>query len=232
MITKRKIAIVLILAAGFAITAVAAFGEETHFVWKIEGKTLKNVSEPYKILKTNENIVYTGKYAGTEVEISCTTASVAPLIGKAEISGERPGTNQEGFTFSGCTVNKPAHCTGSLSMTAMSEIVEGVGAEAGKARLLLTGNGVFNTILTYNLKGETCALRNACLTVVFGSMVGEISNENSEAAKGVLTFPATPITKYKNSAGTEFATSLTSESALRGKIEIELTSGKNFGAYT
>jgi hypothetical protein len=216
--------------AALALSAVAAAqASAIEFIYKVNGAKLEAGKEKELVSKAKGNQVLKTTVLGVATEITCTGVSTAG----AKIIGGKPGTSTETVKYSGCTVNKPSGCKvkeGTITTNPLkNEVVEGVGASAGKALVLFKP-----------VSGETFAepkLEGGFLCpslAVKGSVLAEPLPQKSEVAVGALKFEPAESKKFKNSKGEELAAGLkvgSSAATVTGEDETELSTKEKFGIF-
>lgn len=213
--------------------ALGAFGvaqaSAISFVWKVNGKTLEAKSEKTLTSKAKGAAVLKATVVGVKVEIKCTEVATPG----AKIIGGTPGTSTETVEYKGCTVAKPSGCKvkGEAITTnpLKDEIVEGVGASAGKA-LIRFFPATGETFAEPKLEGGLLCLSLA----VKGTVLAEANPQKEEVETGILKFEPAEGKKYKNSKGEEKAAGLTvggSASTVTGEVETKLSPVEKFGVF-
>jgi hypothetical protein len=217
----------LCLAAVFALSGLAA-GQalaQPEFAWHVGGNVFGSGSETELQSSAKTNQVLKATVLGIKVEITCTTVATPG----AEIIGGVPGTSSETVHYTHCTVQKPSGCkikeekitTNPLT----DEIVEGVGASAGKPLILFrpTSGNVF---------AEPKLSGFFCLSVpVEGTVLAEPIPDEEEGTSGALKFEPAESKHYKNSAGEEKSAGLSNSGTVSGEVEVSLVSGESFGVF-
>lgn len=228
--SSRRLRILLVsLLAVFAFSAVAvAQASAIEFVWKAGGKTLES-GEKELSSKAKTSQVLKTSVAGVKVEITC--KEVATPGGK--IIGGKPGTSSETVEYKGCTVQKPSGCKIKeekiTTKPLKDEIVEGVGASAGKVLILFTPKEG-ETFAEPKLEGGFLCFSLA----VKGSVLAEGNPQKEEATTDTLKFEPAEGKKYKSSKGEEKSAGLTvsgNAATNSGEVETKLVSGEKFGAF-
>ena len=227
---KRTKVLGLCLVAVFAMSGlVVAQASAIEFVWKVNGSKLETGKEKTLTSKAKTAQVLKASLAGVAVEISCTTVSTTG----AKIIGGLPGTSTETVEYKGCTVAKPAGCKvkGEAITTnpLKDEIVEGVGASAGKA-LLLFAPVSGTTFAEPKLEGGFL-----CLSVaVKGSVLAEAVPQKEEVETGVLKFEPANGKESKGSKGEARKDGLTvggNAATVTGEVETKLSPVEKFGVF-
>lgn len=227
---KRAKVLGLCLVATFAMSGlVVAQASAIEFVWKVNGSKLETSKEKALTSKAKTAQVLKATVVGVPVEISCATVATPG----AKIIGGTPGTSTETVEYKGCTVTKPSGCKvkGETITTnpLKDEIVEGVGASAGKA-LLLFAPVTGTTFAEPKLEGGLL-----CLSVaVKGSVLAEAVPQKEEVETGVLKFEPANSKESKNSKGETVKDGLTvggNTSTVKGEIETKLNPVEKFGVF-
>jgi len=215
-------------AVALASSAVAAAqASAIEFVYKVNGKALEGEKE--LVSKASTNQVLKTTVLGVASEITCTTVETPG----AKIKGGKPGTSTETVHYSGCTVQKPSGCKvkeGKITTNPLvDEIVEGVGASAGKAEVLFhpeSGETFAEPKLEGGLQCPSLAVK--------GSILAEAVPQKEEAVAGSLKFEAAEKDKYKNSKGEEKSAGLkvgSSAATTTGTVQTELSTKEKFGIF-
>jgi hypothetical protein len=216
----------LCLAAVFALSGLAAAqASAVEFAWHVNGSTFGSGSETELQSSAKTNQVLKATVLGVAVEITCTKVATPG----AEIIGGIPGTSSETVHYTGCTVQKPSGCkikeekitTNPLT----DEIVEGVGASAGKPLILFKPT-------TGTVFAEPKLSGFFCLSVkVEGSLLAEPIPDEEEGTSGALKFEPAESRHYKTSAGSEGSAGLNNSGTVKGEVEVSLVSGASFGVF-
>jgi hypothetical protein len=226
---RRTKVLGLCLVALFAVSGlVAAQASAIEFLWKVNGKLLETGQEKTLTSKAKGAQVLKGSVFGVAVEISCTTVATSG----AKIIGGMPGTSSETVEYKGCTVAKPSGCKvkGEAITTNLlkDEIVEGVGASAGKA-LILFAPKEGTTFAEPKLEGGIL-----CLSVaVKGTVLAEANPQKEEVETGVLKFePASKESKnIKGETKKDGLTVSGSAATVTGEVETSLSPVEKFGVF-
>jgi len=217
------------LVVALAVSAVAvAQASAVEFIYKVNGAKLEAGAERELVSKAKTTQVLKASPLGVSTEIVCTGLSTPG----AKIKGGKPGTSTETVKYTGCKVNKPSGCkvAGEAITTnpLVNEIVEGVGASAGKS-LVLIKPASGETFAEPKLEGFLCPS-----LAVKGSVLAEPLPQKSEVTAGTLKFEPAESKKYKNSAGAELAAGLTvagKASTVTGEVANELGTKEKFGIF-
>jgi hypothetical protein len=220
---------VALAAAALAMTAVAAAqASAIEFVYRVNGAKLEAGKERELVSKAATSQVLKASPLGISTEITCTTVETSG----AKIKGGKPGTSTETVHYSGCTVQKPSSCKvaeGKITTNPLiDEIVEGVGASAGKAEVLLKpASG--ETFAEPKLEGFLCPS-----LAVDGSILAEALPQKEEVVAGSLKFEPAEKGKYKNSKGEELSAGLKvagKAATTTGTVTTELSTKEKFGIF-
>jgi hypothetical protein len=222
--------VVALAAVALAMSAVAAAqASAIEFIYKVNGAKLEAGKEKELVSKASTNQVLKATVLGLATEITCTTVETPG----AKISGGVPGKSTETVHYSGCTVQKPSGCKvkeGKITTNPLvNEIVEGVGASAGK-----------DLVLFKPVSGETFAepkLEGGFLCAslaVNGSILAEAVPQKEEVVAGSLKFEPAEKTKYKNSKNEELSAGLKvggKAATTTGTVVTELGTKEKFGLF-
>jgi hypothetical protein len=224
-----------------AVSAVGASGASAaiKYEWSINGTPLAAGQSEHVTLYTDSaapTITFQSTVLNTDIELSSNKLKGADLI-----DGGKPGTDAGRITFENVEVVKPKKCAlhsaggaaGIVETNELkSEIVEGVGANAGKPLVLFSAReGEIITTLEYENKGsEECALKGEKANLT-GSIV---ALQNKPDTEKLQLFVFQPFgTKSKSSAGEEHANELKLDGnavKLVGSISAEITKLLPWGA--
>ncbi|HYM44854.1 MAG TPA: hypothetical protein VES65_01665 [Solirubrobacteraceae bacterium] len=220
----------LCLATVLALSGIAvAQASAMEFIWKVNGAKLEAGKEKELTSKAKGAQTLKATVLGVKVEIKCTEVSTAG----AKIVGGTPGTSTETVEYKKCIVVKPAECKikGETISTKplVDEIVEGVGASAGKG-LILFKPKEGEIFAEPKLEGGFFCLSLA----VKGSVLAEANPQKEEVETGVLKFEPAESKKYKNSKNEEKSAGLTisgNASTVTGEVETKLNPVEKFGVF-
>jgi hypothetical protein len=218
------------VALALTISAVAAAqASAIEFIYKVNGAKLEAGKEKELVSKAGTSQVLKASPLGVNTEITCTKVETPG----AKIKGGTPGTSTETVKYSGCTVQKPSGCKVKeekiTTNPLINEIVEGVGASAGKAEVLFRpASG--ETFAEPKLEGGFL-----CPSLsVNGSILAEAVPQKTEAVVGSLKFEPAEKGKYKNSKGEELSAGLKvggKAATTTGTVETELSTKEKFGIF-
>jgi hypothetical protein len=224
----------LVILSGIATSAASASNPS----WKVNGTKLAAQTKEAAKITALESSELKGKVVGDATTIICTTA----VAENAYIEGNGAGAGQDGakgITFTNCTTTIVglANCRVNVpiktSQLKSHLVTYGEGQEKiGDLFEPSQSSGEY-VALGFHSASETekCAIPEAEKFPVKGSVVAEV--KTGEAVKGELTYPTTPITKAKlEGQAIEPKLSLGGNpgAIFAGRFEVELVSGKKFGA--
>jgi hypothetical protein len=212
-------------------------GAAINFTWMLKKAVLEEAKQfPLKYIRANGKVTFTE----SRYKVTCNK-----LEGKAAgIEEFGRGTHEEKLEFKECKVTEPAAgCKVTneaiTTDTLKGEIVEGVGASAGRVLLSFSGpgNGVGERVLTISIEkngAETCALGAMTLYAYFGTLLAEALNPAEEVVIQKFKLEAKEPHNYIIFNSKAYGAGLKSNCdslQIAGELLTELESGEAFGPF-